>query len=103
MRARIISLFILLVLLGIPLTAYWYFMYHRVASLTLKFTHSSPVSVTMRGTTGISWLPLFDRFLSFEKVCESVCEWSPLPPAQYEIHIQGENIVPLSDQVTLTV
>lgn len=78
-------------------------MHYQTSSLTIRFDSDQPVSVTLRWTTGISWLPLMDRFLHFEQLCHGICEWHPIPPAKYSVIVQGAGISTIVDTLSVSL
>ncbi len=85
MRARIIALIVLVILIGIPLGGYWFFMIRQESSLTIQSRSLEDFSVHMRGSLDYGFLPLADKFLEFHQECHEVCILSPLPPVKYQI------------------
>ena len=94
MKARLIALVILLVLIGVPIGLYWYFMQKNISSLEIGFGSGITAQVELRGTFSASFLPLADKMLSYTQTCESVCTFSPIPPALYTVHITSEGMMP---------
>jgi len=101
MKNRLIALLVLIIIVGIPALAYWYFMHKNVASLEISVGSGSRVRVELRGSFRADFLPLADRLLHYEQDCDSRCVFSPIPPAEYTISITGEGISPLSDTVEI--
>lgn len=101
MRARLFALFILLLLVGLPLLAYWYFFTDRIASVKITVPGGTHFSVELQWTLSSDWLPLADKFLVYHQDCDGLCEFSPIPPVVYSLTLTSTGKVTLEDTFVL--
>ena len=101
MKARLIALLILVILIGIPALAYWFFFQKNISSVSVFVGSGVTTEAKLSGTFSQSFLPLADRALNFQLTCHEVCEFTRIPPANYTLEISGENIVTATETFAL--
>ena len=101
MRARIIAVLILILLIGIPVWAYYYLTTREIASLSISAWTGSVFSVRLLGSWGIDGLPLADRALSYSQDCITECRISPILPARYTLTLTSSGSITLRDDISI--
>ncbi len=101
MRARIFAIFILIILLVIPLSLYYYITTQKVANITIIVGEGNKYSAKLSGTFGINGLPLADKALIYDKDCTDICVFSPVIPARYTLTLMSSGKTTLTDAIIL--
>lgn len=108
MRSRLFALVILVLVVGIPLSVYWYFFTKNTASLTLILPWDVSYTVELRWTLDNANLPLADQLISLGKECTGTCVFAPIAPISYALiltstwktQIQEDIIIPVGEDIT---
>lgn len=101
MRARILAIFILLILLVIPVSIYYYITTQNVASITIAVGNGNKYTAKLLGSFGLNGLPLADKALLYEKDCIDVCTFSPIIPARYTLTLTSIGKATLTDIIVI--
>lgn len=101
MKARFIAVLILLVLIGLPILGYWYFFRANISSVQILVGSGVTAEISLRGALSYGWLPLADKALEYNKTCNEICEFSPILPTKYSLHISAENFANFSDNFSI--
>ncbi len=99
MRARILAIIILVVLLIIPISLYYYLTTHKVAKLSLHVSGWNGYSAHLIGTFWVDELPITDTMLAYQQDCLDVCIFSPILPARYTITLTASGKTTISDTI----
>jgi hypothetical protein len=99
MRARILALFILILLIVIPAFAYYYFTSRSIASIGVSAGSGVIFTARLVGSFGVDGLPLADRALSYTQECISQCIFVPVLPARYVLTLVSSGQVDISDTI----
>lgn len=103
MRSRLFAIFILILLLGLPFYAYWYFYRDQVSSIVfLSDSGNSPFTVHLRGTLDFSYLPFSDKIFEYQSTCLSSCIFSPIPPLRYTLTLSSSWMSTIEDVISLS-
>jgi hypothetical protein len=103
MRARILAAIILLLLLVLPFSLYWYFTTKKISSLRLEVIGWWEFSFLLNGSLGFDALPLADKVLSYEKNCTDSCVVLPIIPANYTLLIKQSGKIDIRDNINISV
>lgn len=101
MRARILAILILLVLLVIPASLYYYITTQNVARMTITVGEGNRYTAKLLGTFGLDGLPLADKALIYEKDCSDICIFSPIIPARYTLTLTSSGKTSLTDTLVI--
>lgn len=103
MNARIASILLLIIILGIPSGIYWYFFRSNTASIQVGVTNSDIFQVKLEWTLDNKYLPLADTFLEFQKECSRECIFSPIAPLHYTLTLSSSGKVTLIDEIEVGI
>jgi hypothetical protein len=103
MRARLLSLIILLAFLALPAWIYWFFFRSQIASLQVSVSGSIPYHVSLIGKLDTRSLPLADTLIHIERDCVWTCVFSPIAPIHYSLSLTSTGKVSLTDDIMLAI
>lgn len=101
MRARILAIIILILLIVLPVSLYYYLTKQKIAKLTLQVNGWVSYSAHLRWTFWVDGLPLADTMLSYQQDCIDVCIFSPILPARYTLTLTASWKTSLSDSISI--
>ncbi len=99
MRARIFALIILIVLIGIPAGAYYYFTTKQIASIEIHAGTGVVYEAHLSWSFGVDDLALADKALSYTQSCIWVCIFRPVLPARYTIILTASGKLDIDDTI----
>ncbi|MBC7503907.1 hypothetical protein H7169_02965 [Candidatus Gracilibacteria bacterium] len=101
MRARFFSLVILILLVAVPIGAYYYFTNSQIASISIS-TGSGVVFVAqLSGSFELDGLPLADKALTYTQTCSGSCTISPILPAKYSLTLTASGMTTIADTFSI--
>jgi hypothetical protein len=101
MSPRILALIILIIFLGIPAGAYYYYTERSVSSIEISVENAENYRVDLQGTLKARYLPLADKLLKFSDDCTGICTIGPIAPLDYQITLTSSGRVTLTDTIEL--
>ncbi len=101
MRARLLAVFILIILIVLPVSFYLYFTTKKIAKLIISASPWVSFSIKLIWTFWVDGLPLADKVLSYDKVCTDICTISPILPAKYMLTLTASGKTTLTDVVLI--
>ncbi len=101
MKPHTLAVSILVILIILPVGAYWYFYKSKVTSLIFEATQDTAFTVSLKGTFKYKYFPLLDKAFSYQSTCKKSCIFSPIPPLEYTLTITSTGSEEISDNLAL--
>lgn len=103
MRIKIFAILILLILVGLPGSIYWYLFSRNVSGIAFVVEGSTEFRVKLSGKFSFKYFPLFDKIFEYESLCHGSCIFSPIPPLSYDVLISSSGSALIDDRIPLSL
>lgn len=103
MRIKIFAILLLLVLVGLPGSIYWYLFSRNVSGIAFVVEGNTEFRVKLSGKFSFKYFPLFDKIFEYESLCRGSCIFSPIPPLSYDVMISSSGSALIEDHIELSL
>lgn len=101
MRARLLAIVILLIIVGWPSYAYWYFYKRNISSIIFVSQGDESFTISLEWTLKYEYFPLLDQAFQYKSTCIGSCIFSPIPPLEYNLRITTTGREDITDVIKL--
>lgn len=103
MRIKIFAILLLLVLVGLPGSIYWYLFSRNVSGIAFVVEGNTEFRVKLSGKFSFKYFPLFDKIFEYESLCHGSCIFSPIPPILYDVTLSSSGYAQVNDRIKLSL